>query len=82
MCFDGATDLGAATISGGNWSFTTGPLPDGSHSFTAKATDTAGNVTTNRGGDRDGRHHQSERDDQQHDRHRHRRHHDDLEAAG
>src|SRR5260370_12418742 len=44
--FDGATDLGAATISGSNWSFTTGALTDGSHSFTAKATDTAGNSTT------------------------------------
>ena len=44
--FDGATDLGAATISGGNWSFTTSALSDGSHIFTAKATDTAGNSTT------------------------------------
>ncbi|QDW47974.1 hypothetical protein FFI89_032165 [Bradyrhizobium sp. KBS0727] len=44
--FDGATDLGAATISGGNWSLTTGPLADGNHIFTAKATDTAGNSST------------------------------------
>ena len=44
--FDGATDLGAATIVAGNWSFTTLALTDGSHSFTAKATDNAGNITT------------------------------------
>ena len=44
--FDGATDLGAATISGSTWSFTTSALTDGGHSFIAKATDTAGNVTT------------------------------------
>ncbi len=44
--FDGATDLGAATIVGGNWNFTTLALTDGSHSLTAKAVDTAGNTTT------------------------------------
>ena len=45
--FDGAADLGAATLDGlGGWSLTTAALSDGSHSFTAKATDTAGNVTT------------------------------------
>ena len=44
--YDGATLLGPATISSGNWSYTTAALPDGSHSFTAKATDTAGNTTT------------------------------------
>ena len=45
--FDGATDLGAATLDGlGGWSLTTAALSDGSHSFTAKATDTAGDVTT------------------------------------
>ena len=38
--------LGAATIVAGNWSFTTLALTDGSHSFTAKATDNAGNITT------------------------------------
>ncbi|MDD5298624.1 MAG: Ig-like domain-containing protein, partial [Rhodocyclaceae bacterium] len=32
--FDGATDLGAATVSGGNWSFTTAALSDAGHSFT------------------------------------------------
>jgi hypothetical protein len=45
--FDGVTDLGAATLDGlGGWSLTTTALGDGSHSFTAKATDTAGNITT------------------------------------
>ena len=44
--FDGATDLGAATIVGGNWNFTTLALTDGTHSLTAKAVDTAGNTTT------------------------------------
>ena len=44
--FDGSTDLGAATVSGGNWSLTTTALSEGSHSFTAVATDTAGNTTT------------------------------------
>jgi hypothetical protein len=44
--YDGATLLGPATISSGNWSYTTTALPDGSHSFTAKATDNAGNTTT------------------------------------
>ncbi len=37
---------GTATANGsGAWSFTTATLADGSHSFTAKATDTAGNVS-------------------------------------
>ena len=45
--FDGANDLGVATIDGsGNWSLTTGALTDGTHSFTATATDNAGNSTT------------------------------------
>ncbi|WP_187436538.1 DUF4347 domain-containing protein, partial [Bradyrhizobium hipponense] len=44
--YDGATLLGLATISAGNWSYTTAALVDGSHSFTAKATDNAGNTTT------------------------------------
>ena len=44
--YDGANLLGTAIVSSGNWSFTTGPLAGGSHSFTAKATDNAGNVTT------------------------------------
>ena len=44
--YDGATLLGPATVSSGNWSYTTPALLDGSHSFTAKATDNAGKTTT------------------------------------
>ena len=44
--YDGATLLGPATISSGNWSYTTTALPDGSHSFTAKATDGTLNNST------------------------------------
>src|ERR1051326_7994073 len=45
--FDGLTDLGAATLDGsGGWSFTTAALTDGPHSFTARATDVAGNSFT------------------------------------
>src|SRR5664280_742970 len=44
--YDGATLLGTATVSAGAWSFTTAALADGSHSLTAKATNTAGNTTT------------------------------------
>ena len=43
--YDGTTDLGAATITGANWSYTASSLADGSHSFTAVATDDAGNAT-------------------------------------
>ena len=43
--YDGATLLGTVTANGsGAWSFTTATLADGSHSFTARATDAAGNV--------------------------------------
>ena len=44
--FDGATDLGVATVVSGTWSLTTAALSNGAHSFTAVATDTAGNTTT------------------------------------
>ena len=41
---DGATVLGSATTDGsGAWSYTTAALADGSHSFTAVASDVAGN---------------------------------------
>ncbi|WP_040392170.1 S-layer family protein, partial [Cellvibrio sp. BR] len=40
---DGTTVLGTATATGGNWSITSTTLSEGSHSLTAKATDTAGN---------------------------------------
>jgi len=43
--YDGATALGIATVSaGGAWTFTTAPLPDGTHSFTA--TDTISGITS------------------------------------
>ncbi|WP_210333757.1 Ig-like domain-containing protein, partial [Mesorhizobium sangaii] len=43
--FDGVTQLGTATADGsGAWTFTTSALGQGSHSFTATATDAAGNV--------------------------------------
>ena len=43
--YDGSTLLGTATASGtGAWSFTTIPLPDGVHSFTA--TDTVSGMTS------------------------------------
>lgn len=43
--YDGATLLGSVVATGGAWSYTTGTLADGSHSFTVTATDTAGNVS-------------------------------------
>jgi hypothetical protein len=43
--FDGATRLGAVTAdASGAWSYTSGVLSVGSHSFTARATDVAGNT--------------------------------------
>jgi hypothetical protein len=43
--FDGATQVGTATANAsGAWSFTTAALAVGSHSFTAKAMDAAGNT--------------------------------------
>ena len=44
--FDGTTLLGSATANGsGAWSYTTSPLSNGAHSFTATATDAAGNTS-------------------------------------
>ena len=44
--FDNATQLGTATTnSSGAWTYTTGALANGSQSFTATATDGAGNVS-------------------------------------
>ena len=44
--FDGTIQVGTATAnSSGAWSLTTGTLASGSHSFTAKATDAAGNTS-------------------------------------
>jgi hypothetical protein len=42
--FDGTTLLGTAQVIGGAWSFTSAALADGPHSFTAEATDVAGNT--------------------------------------
>ncbi len=38
-------DLGAATLANGSYSFNTGKLADGTHAFTAVATDKSGNAT-------------------------------------
>jgi hypothetical protein len=44
--FDGGKQIGTATAgSNGSWSYDTGHLNDGSHSFTAKAIDVAGNTS-------------------------------------
>ena len=40
------TDMATPVAAGDNWSYTTPALLDGSHNFTAKATDNAGNTTT------------------------------------
>src|SRR6185437_8951996 len=43
--YDGATLLGTVTANGtGAWTYTTATLSDGTHSFTATATDAAGNL--------------------------------------
>jgi len=47
---DGTTVLGSATATGGNWSITSSALGAGAHTLTAKATDTAGNVSSASGG--------------------------------
>lgn len=41
---DGSTVLGTGTATGGNWTITSSSLSDGSHTITAKATDTADNT--------------------------------------
>ena len=46
VVFDGATELGAATLSGGVWSFTASNLAVGAHDFSLVTTDAAGNATT------------------------------------
>src|SRR6266851_2060202 len=47
--FDGNTLLGNATISGNTWQCTVGSLVEGTHTFTAVATDLAGNTKTSNG---------------------------------
>ncbi len=44
--YDGATALGAATLSGAAWTFTTPTLADGAHDLSTVTTDAAGNTTT------------------------------------
>ena len=44
--FDGAIQIGTTSANAsGAWDFTTSPLPNGNHSFTATATDVAGNTS-------------------------------------
>ncbi|MEY2477919.1 MAG: hypothetical protein QOG87_3234 [Actinomycetota bacterium] len=43
--FDGATQVGSGTATGGNWSITTSVLSAGAHTITATATDPAGNAS-------------------------------------
>jgi hypothetical protein len=43
--YDGAVLLGTVTAGAGGWSYTSGALSDGTHTITAVATDTAGNVS-------------------------------------
>lgn len=46
LVYDGTTWVGNATANGsGAWSFTTGTLANGAHSFTATDTDTAGDIS-------------------------------------
>jgi gliding motility-associated-like protein len=46
---NGTTILGTAVAIGGNWSITSSTLSSGSHTITAKATDTTGNSVTSSG---------------------------------
>jgi hypothetical protein len=43
--FDNGKDIGAAQLVNGVWTFTAQNLPEGSHAFTARATDNAGNTS-------------------------------------
>jgi len=43
--FSGATSVGTATATGGNWSITSAALSNAAHTLTAKATDAVGNVS-------------------------------------
>ncbi len=45
--YDGTTELGTATVGGaGTWTYTSGTLADGAHSFTATDTDLASSVSS------------------------------------
>ncbi|WP_202302455.1 Ig-like domain-containing protein [Dryocola clanedunensis] len=49
--FEGTTEIGSVTAgSQGDWSYTTPQLNDGKHTFTATATDAAGNASVKSGG--------------------------------
>lgn len=43
VIYDNGVEIGTATPSGGTWTFLTGELDDGDHSFTAASRDAAGN---------------------------------------
>jgi hypothetical protein len=43
--YDGVTQVGSGTATGGNWSITTSALTSGAHTLTATATDAAGNTS-------------------------------------
>ena len=43
--FDGATQIGTAVATGGNWAITTSALTSGAHTLTATATDSATNLS-------------------------------------
>jgi hypothetical protein len=44
---EGATTRGTTTATGGNWTLTINGVPDGAHSYIARATDPAGNTSGN-----------------------------------
>ena len=46
VAYDGETEIGAATLSNGVWSYTASDLALGGHTFSLVATDAAGNSTT------------------------------------
>jgi hypothetical protein len=48
--YDGATEVGHVTATGGNWTIPVAGLGEGSHTLTAVATDAAGNVGAASGG--------------------------------
>ena len=47
--YDGVTQVGTATATGGNWSITASTLATGAHTMTATATDLAGNPSVSSG---------------------------------
>ncbi len=47
--YDGVTQVGTATATGGNWTITASTLTAGAHTITATATDAAGNASTSSG---------------------------------